>query len=236
MNRPENIKEELNGLNSSLPTPGETPYSVPEGYFEGLADAVMARIKEADQNAATEIAQLSPLLASISKQTPFQVPEGYFQSNLDGLKAITSDEESAMLSFVEKDQPYEVPAGYFDNLPGQIMEKIGTQSKVVPMRRKWTRLVVAALVAGVMALGGFFYFNDGSRAQNATETAATFIEKASTEELDAFIRATDVFVMDDNAIAQQSVDVKQLLQDVPDQELEAFLDQLPVDEDVFDIN
>ena len=40
------IQDELNELNSGLnPASGYNPYSVPEGYFEGLASAVLAKIK-----------------------------------------------------------------------------------------------------------------------------------------------------------------------------------------------
>ena len=76
-----------------------------------------------------------------------------------------------------------------------------------------------------------------SSGDTVSDPVAVEIKKASTEELNAFVRTTDVSLLDDNATAQNSNDVKQLLKDVSDKELEAFLDQVPAeDEEEFDIN
>jgi hypothetical protein len=119
------IQDELNELNSGLNPPSDnSPYSVPEGYFEGLASSVLAKIKrEMPISATEEIAQLSPMLAGISKKLPYSVPENYFQSNIDGLGALTSEtEDSLVLSFIEKEMPYEVPVGYFASVSDQVLE------------------------------------------------------------------------------------------------------------------
>ena len=78
------IQDELNEMNSGLnPNAGDAPYSVPEGYFDGLASSVLAKIKgEMPVAASEEIAQLSPLLAAISRQLPFSVPDNYFMVHL----------------------------------------------------------------------------------------------------------------------------------------------------------
>ena len=95
MNRRDHIQDELQGLNSSLPPEGNgTPFSVPQGYFEGLAASVLSRIKaEQAGSAAEEIAQLSPFLANISRKMPFEVPDQYFQTNIEVLPAIPADNE-----------------------------------------------------------------------------------------------------------------------------------------------
>jgi hypothetical protein len=236
------IQDELNELNSGLnPAPGDNPFSVPEGYFEGLASSILAKIKgEAPLSAGEEIAQLSPLLAGISRQLPYSVPEGYFQSNVDGLKAFTSeDEESLVLSFLNKDMPYEVPMGYFANLPGQILEKVSAKgAKVVHLgARKWMRYAVAAAVTGIIAISGFFYFNNrgGSKASSDPVVA---VKKASIQELDDFIKTTAVNDEKAQVTAKNTAtktDRKKIFSDVSDKELNAFLDQMPAD-DVMDIN
>src|SRR4029079_11307843 len=133
----DNIQDELKGLDSNLPSAqNSTPYSVPEGYFEGFAASVLSRIKAQEAgSAAEEIASLSPLLASISRTMPYEVPGDYFQINIEVLPAITADtEESLILSFIEKEMPYEVPKGYFANFPEQVVEKIETsRPRVVKM-------------------------------------------------------------------------------------------------------
>lgn len=234
------IQDELNEMNSGLSSnAGDTPYSVPEGYFDGLASSVLAKIKgETPVAASEEIAQLSPLLAGISRQLPFSVPDNFFQSNLEGLTAFTSEnEESLVLSFVEKEMPYEVPVGYFANFPEQVLERVAKrQAKVVPMmRRKWVRLAVAAMVTGIMAVSGFMYFNNRG---SVTSDPVTAVKKASTKELNDFIKSTVVNVTDNNAgvTAHNATQTKKLFNDVSDKELDAFLSQVSTDDEDIDIN
>ena len=44
------------------------PYSVPLGYFEGLAEQVLTRIRQ--EEAKEELGTLSPLLQQLSKKQP----------------------------------------------------------------------------------------------------------------------------------------------------------------------
>ena len=245
MNTGNTIHDELNELNSSLnPNSSGTPFAVPEGYFDGLASSVLAKIKgEADVSASEEIAQLSPLLASISRNLPFSVPDNFFQSNLEGLKAFTSEnEESLVLSFVDKEMPYEVPAGYFANITEQVLEKVaGQEVKVVPiMRRKWMQLAVAAVVTGIVAVSGIVYFNGKGSGGAGSDPVAKVLKKTSTQELNEFIKSTVVDVNDNTAptTAQNSPSKKEtkLFDNVSDKELEAFLNQVPTDDDEIDIN
>jgi len=243
------IQDELNELNSGLnPNVNDTPFSVPEGYFDGLAASVLAKIKGEEPVAASEeIAQLSPLLAGISKDLPYAVPDGFFQSSLDGLKVLTSEnEESLVLSFIDKQMPYEVPAGYFTNLQEQILEKLNghNSARVVPMKRNWMRLAIAAMLTALVALSGIVYFN--SRSGHLTGPAgsvpvAVELKKVSTKDLNAFITTTTIDANDDKTQAtaknhSSRKETKQLFDDVSDNELEAFLNQVPTDDDEIDIN
>lgn len=243
MNARNIIQDELNELNSGLnPNSNNTPFSVPEGYFDDLAAFVLAKIKsETSVSAMGEIGQLSPLLAGVPRQLPYSVPDNYFQSNIEDLKAFTSDsEESLVLSFIDKEMPYEVPVGYFANVPEQVLEKVSDhRTKAVPMKRKWMRLAAAAMVAGIMAVSGIFYFNNRG-SSNVISDPVTVVKKASTEELNAFIKTTAVDVTDDNAqiTVKNNVpktETKKLFADVSDKELDAFLNQMPADDEV-DIN
>jgi hypothetical protein len=242
MNSKKDIQDELNGLNSNLPGNGEgTPYDVPQGYFEGFAASVMAKIRNGEGSsisAAEEIAELSPLLAGISRTMPYDLPANYFAENIASLPAFTSEtEESLVLSFVEKEMPYEVPRGYFASFPETVLERLNRDRKVVPMvRRRWMHVAAAAVVAGIITLSGLAYFKGGGTT-TTSDPVALEIKKASTEELNAFVKAADVSLTDESSTAQNSTDVKQLLKDVSDKELESFLDQVPTDdEEEFDIN
>ena len=232
------IQDELDQLNSKLPRNGQdTVYHVPEGYFEGFAASVLAKIKGTGNfsGPAEEIALLSPLLAGISRKMPYSVPDNYFSDNIVSLPAFTSDEESLVLSFIEKEMPYEVPRGYFASVPETVLEKLNSRRKTVPfIRRKWMHLAAAAVVAGIITLSGLAYFNSGP---SVKDPVAVEIKNASTEELNAFVKTTDISMTDENSTAQNNSDVRQLLKDVSDNELEAFLEQIPTDdEEDFDIN
>jgi hypothetical protein len=228
----------LNELNSGLNPNPNNPYSIPEGYFEDLASAVLAKIKgETPFSVMDELVQLSPFLAGISKKMPYSVPEDFFQSNIEGLKAFTSEnEESLVLSFIDKEMPYEVPTGYFANISEQVLEKVsGEGAKVVPMmRRKWMRLAVAATVTGIMAISGIFYF--GNRGSNGTSSdPVTAVKKASTQELNDFINTTAITDDKSQVTVNNNPKPEKIFADVSDKELNDFLDQMPTDDEI-DIN
>jgi hypothetical protein len=235
------INDELNDLNSPLSAgSGQTPYSVPEGYFDGLASSLLAKIKgQVPVSAAEEIAQLSPLLAGISKKLPFSVPGDYFQENIEGLKAFTSEnEESLVLSFVSKEMPYEVPSGYFANVPEVVLEKVAPkQAKVVHLgARKWMRYAVAAMITGIMAVSGIYYFNSRSHKPGTDPVVA--VQKASMQELDDFIKTTAVSDGKSQVTAKNTTpkaDGKKIFAGVSDKELNDFLAQMPADDEL-DIN
>lgn len=238
MNSRNTIQDELNELNSGLNANSNNPYSVPGGYFDGLAASVLAKIKgELPVSVMEELVQLSPLLASIPKKMPYAIPEDYFQSNIEGLKAFTSEsEESLVLSFIDKEMPYEVPTGYFANVPEQVLEKVAAKgAKVVPMtKRKWMRLAVAAAVTGIMAISGIFYFNNRGN-KGATNDPVTAVKKASTEELNYFINATAVTDEKSQVTVNNNPKTEKIFADVSDKELNDFLDQMPADDEI-DIN
>src|SRR6185369_3720963 len=57
----------------------KNPYSVPQGYFETLPDIILKKAKaQHSSSAKEELEVLSPLLSQISKKTPFSTPAGYF--------------------------------------------------------------------------------------------------------------------------------------------------------------
>lgn len=242
MNSRNTIQHELRGLNSELSADlNGTPYFVPQGYFEGLTEAILMKIKAQNVSAAEEIAELSPLLAGLSKKMPFSLPQDYFRTSIEDIPLITSEnEESAMLSYIGKEMPYEVPSGYFESLPEEIFSKISPKkAKVVPYRRKVVRMMAAAAVMGVMAVAGIFYFRDnGTQSTVTTAPDVAFeLKQVSTEALNEFIENTDVNITEDKGQVTakntpKPKEAKKIFQDVTDEELEAFLGQLPTDEEV----
>ena len=53
--------------------------SVPDGYFESLADNIFNKIRGEGNEVTEELKKLSPLLNDIGKKEIYTVPEGYFE-------------------------------------------------------------------------------------------------------------------------------------------------------------
>lgn len=217
----------------------KVPYTVPAGYFENLASLVLLRIKamQAD-TAGEELSLLSPTLSNLLRQMPYTVPAGYFDSlSLDHIireHAAGAKEEleslSPLLSSLKKEMPYSVPEGYFE----QVAERPAaeTRTRVVSFTsRKWFRYAAAAVITGLIVLAGFLTFgkNDSSEGQSLARMKKQLnkeIKKMSDKELDDFIQYTDAGLDgSENAKAAVAEDVKDLLKDVPENELKEFLEE-----------
>ena len=87
--------------------------------------------EKAPQGAADELAELSPLLASLSKKSPFSLPDGYFDqvpgeinagiSGLTQANDILEEALSPLLESARHRNPYSVPQGYFEQFPSSLL-------------------------------------------------------------------------------------------------------------------
>jgi len=214
-------------------------YALPAGYFESLADQILNRIKALEaKNAKEELSFLSPFLSNVSKEIPYSVPAGFFQNlSEDVLKKIsehkdhqTSKEEietlSPLLSSLKNKKPYSVPAGYFEVLETKVEEK---ETKVISItKRRWYRLAVAALVIGIVAISGLVIFR--TKQVDPNKNPQAWIEKnvdkkVSKNKLDEFVKLAEgesvniTSEKDDVKLAE----IKELMKDVPEKEIEDFL-------------
>lgn len=239
MNSRIHISEELRELNSSLPTHVNEPvFTVPDGYFDRFAASVLAKIKAMEASVNEELSALSPLLAAIPRNTPYTTPENYFKDLSADLPVLADDVLPSVLSEHHRRMPYETPAGYFETLPEVVLARVERPgAKVVQMRtRGWMRVAAAAMVAGVMAISGFWYFSGrGNNAldpeQNPEEWVAKKLKGVSTDALEDFIETAD-FSSDGSSTAKgHSPQVHSMLKDVSDRELENFLEQVPTDDE-----
>jgi hypothetical protein len=240
MNSRIHISEELRELNSSLPTYVNEPvFTVPDGYFDRFAASVLAKIKAMDASVNDELNDLSPLLAAIPRKMPYTTPENYFSDLSQDLPALMeNDPLPSVLSEHHRQMPYETPAGYFDTLPATMLARVERpQAKVVPMRtRGWMRVAAAAMVAGIIAISGFFYFS--GRSNNALdpesspeEWVAKKLNGVSTDALEDFIETADITPNGASMAQGRSTELRGMLSDVSDRELENFLEQVPTDDE-----
>ncbi|NTS39879.1 hypothetical protein HRG84_03100 [Flavisolibacter sp. BT320] len=253
MDNENNIQDELRNLESGLPSPNN-PLSVPEGYFDGLAASILARVKEQEETAASELQQLSPFLAGLSRQMPYAVPPDYFAQNLSHLPFVTAVERSVVLEAVGRQMPYSVPEGYFHRLPDQILANlVRPKAKVVPFfSRTWARAAVAAAMLGAVLFGGYQLLNapegdaplattyptadtlDKLVARNENTSVKEVIKNASTEEIDAFIQNVPynpAKLQEETLPPAAGTELTNLLKDVSASEMDAFLEQLPTGDD-----
>ncbi len=83
MDRLQPIENELSSISPILAgLQRHTVFSVPAGYFDGLADRIMQKIRllEKEKDASSnELADIAPLLHSMNRKNVYTVPEGYFE-------------------------------------------------------------------------------------------------------------------------------------------------------------
>src|SRR5688572_21775846 len=217
MNQRDNILQELIELQSSLAERDglQPPYQVPAGYFNGLADEILKRIRafESD-NPAEELENLSPLLNSISKKMPYAAPAGYFDGlgkNLEpaakpgDIQRERDEHLSPLLTGLKNKLTYTVPPGYFENLPATITEKINRKEvKVVSLAsRKWFHYAAAAVVVGFIAVMGLLLLgkNDIDPVKKSYAWVKKSLKKVSTDDISEFVELaaeekTDVAKLD----------------------------------------
>ena len=219
----------------------QNTYSVPTGYFESPA-IMLDRIKAMDaSNASEELAYLSVELNKISRVIPYSVPVGYFENLEERMMKLVRESKdyqspkeelesiSPLLSGLKKQMPYHVPENYF-----QLLNTPKKETKVISITsRKWYRYATAAMIAGVIALGGYLFVSN--KVNNTAEKKLARLEKSvdkeikktSDEELKAFIQQfTDAGLNgEEKAFNETKTDAKDILKDVPDAELKKFLDE-----------
>ncbi len=227
------IQQELRELGSNLQAAPVTPYGVPAGYFEGFAERMLARVQGGSE-AAEELQELSPFLASLPKSMPYAVPDQYLTSNEASLPAFTADEDSVVLSAIGKEMPYTVPQGYFENLPDALLRKAGLkEAKVVRMNpaRNWMKLAVAAMVAGIITISGIVYMiNRQDVAVDSPQWVSMQLKIVSDSELDRFLKSTPVGTASKTTAVGE--EVEEFLDEVSDAELETFLAQVPSEDEL----
>lgn len=238
MTQKDNILQELNELGSSVgKAAGRPTYQVPVGYFEGLADQVMKRVRALDAGTALEeLAHLSPLLSRIPKSNPYSVPAGFFETLALRAEEVANDpgelnaaEElrtlSPLLGGLKKDMPYAVPAGYFEG----VRTMRNRPAKVVSMRQpRWFRYAAAAAIVSAVAVFAFLLLNRSRLIDPQSQTFAWAkynLKNVSTDDINKFVELADetkasIAKTDNN----EADEIKELMKDVPDKDIQKFLD------------
>lgn len=142
-------------------------YSVPEGYFERLPDAVMSRLaQEKGETVAFSQEQ---------KEDDFPVPAGYFDTLPEVVMRRAQAAAAAKeLSVATEEKDFPVPAGYFEALPDRVSERIAAEaSQRLVLRRRVLRIASAAAVGLLLVGVGFFFAHRADTAAPATSDRMT---------------------------------------------------------------
>lgn len=234
-----NILQELRELESSLAgMTSQSVYTVPKGYFQGLAETVLERIR-----IEAEPEYLSPVLNEVSRVMPYTVPAGYFEGLasqvLDSINTgnpVSVQEEladlSPLLGGLKKEMPYSIPAGYFDKPAGAT----GTRpAKLVSLAgRKWFRFAAAAVLMAAVATT-VVLISTKDRIDPSTNSYSWVekkMKKVSTDEIKNFVDMSDETLPQKEIVASadKSNEVKEMIKDIPASEIQEFLSVIPQEE------
>ena len=237
-----NILEELKALDSSLAgNVVEAPFEVPAGYFDSLPSQVLAKIKSLSQSSNEELAGISPLLAAMPKDMPYAVPYGYFESVDISLASIITNHQSAkeevenlspLLGGLKKEMPFAVPEGYCESIQPKIRRQAASVIHLTPS--KWLRYAVAAVFIGIIATTVVLIRN--SEKLDPDTNSYSWVEKkmkkVSTDEIENFVELSNEVLPQNEIVANNSKsnEVKELIKDIPVNEIEAFLTDIPQEE------
>ncbi|OQP50929.1 hypothetical protein A4H97_03640 [Niastella yeongjuensis] len=246
-------QEEETTLSPTLQQANNNPYQVPADYFNNLPAIILDRVQSpATENAKEELDIVSPLLGQIGKKMPFSMPAGYFEeleeNAIAGAQAIdfvndALENGSPLTNGLKRMQVYHVPAGYFDQLPGQVLKAIRAQqpAKVVSMSftRRVLRYAAAAVVAGLIVTAGVLYLNKGPKVVeggNEVVLASTDLDSISDDNLENYLEnltpAPAETALAANTGDLTASDMKDLLADVSDEDLQQYLEKYSTVKDI----
>lgn len=157
-------------------------FTVPKGYFEGVADNLLHLVKYEESN----------FLAGVKKQKISSVPEGYFDSLaetiLNKIKTQETTGDYPVLAKISKQNVYTVPEGYFDSISNEVNEKLRQPVAIVASIKKrtgWFKYAAAAVFTGIISLGVYKYMNtDTITAYTPDATTAAGIQIAKENKFD----------------------------------------------------
>lgn len=233
----QNILIELKELNSQLADIERlNPFTVRDGYFASLPDIVLSRIRAASLNEEPVLT----ILSAISLTGPYTIPQEYFEGLAERMlhvaktSTIQSDDEireiSPLLSGLKNKSTYSVPDRYFE-----LQVSSPATSKVVKMNtRKIFRYAAAAVVTSLILLAGFFFLNNSKvdPSQNSYAWVEKSVKKVSTDNLNEFIELVNVDKpIDSSSLSIVASQIKVLIRDVPESEIESFLNDTEILDD-----
>jgi hypothetical protein len=241
------IWNELNKISTAVANLNQiNVLEAPEHYFDNLAGEVLKRIRATEATSVQEeLLILSTVLSKVNKAMPFEVELLYFdmfpgetlerildQNQLHLSREI--EELSPILSKLDRKSPLSLPEGYFETLNPEIpLGMNGNRpAKVISINRnRWVNYAAAAVVTGFIAISAWFLFSD--RGSNFDKIAKINIEeelKSSSEtEMLKYLEGMPLAISEDLPVSElEEIDPATILEDLPDNVLQKYLQENPV--------
>lgn len=180
------------------------PYTVPEGYFNGLdkkLEQIMAGKNEL--NPGEELQELSPLLAGLKDKTTYRVPEGYFK-NEPGIAAPVVEPQ---------------PAARVVPITGRTWFRFAA---------------AAVIIGFVATIGFFMLRKDATNMESTEKSFAWVkqsMKKVSTDDITEFVELAGAGAVDVVKTTARDAIINDLLKDVSDKEIQQFLNETQSSED-----
>ncbi len=230
MQNRQTILQELQEITPAVATiSNRNVYSVPPGYFDGLAGEVLAMIH----------------MESLPVSMPYSVPQGYFNSFADTVmqKILMQsnpaehsetyqelEEIAPLLNTINKGNIYSVPENYFKQFSVNInISQPQVKAKVVSINRnkaKWITYLAAACVTGILAIGAF-WFKNSTQTQPPPVNVEKGIAGLSDDEINNYLNehpssGTEVTPA---VIEQEVPDVQPIIKNLSTEEIQQYLDE-----------
>lgn len=144
------------------------------------------------------------------------------------------DQVAPLLNTIAKKPVQTVPEGYFENFQVQIQE-----APVVQMnhKRKWFTLAAAAVVIGILVIGGFELVNQPAVTANpglviSMEQIAKMdinesVQALSNDAIDEYLKSANALAGPENSLHQYTVDAisDKTVAEISDEELQLYLSE-----------
>ena len=225
-------------------------YTLPEGYFEGLPNAVVQKIQDAE------------LLLPVVTAT-YKVPENYFEtlpqqilSQIQNSNEVLDEMEliAPILNTISKKTVFSLPEGYFNQLQPQIKSdaEAPVQAKLVTLKtyRRWLQYAAAAMVAGIL-ISGAFLFTDSNNYLEQEKKGRIILQGVPDTARDAGLLKQDTDSIEEvadnisedektgdkamNKLGKQ-VRSKSTLESLSDDELKKYLEENAIPETIYPEN
>ena len=131
--------------------------------------------------------------------------------------------------------PYQVPDGYFEQLPATILQKAqpnraGKKDSIFILPATGWWLTAAACIGGILFLS-IAYFNNNAPSDNKTATtkwAKNEMKQVSEQGIQEFVTSHEaVYATNVKISTPDNKEWTQLLKDIPTDELNAYLNEIP---------